>query len=375
MKLSDRFLSKFFVFVIIFRIVMFVAYNSENFTRKFDPVYFGELYSQSQYVIGERSKGGIGDDGLYAFAGYYYVFARGDISSVNFEHPPLGKYLIGLSILIFGNQNVINLFYLALLLSGIYILAKYIGLSSPGSFISVLIVASDPLFLDHLLRSQLDLPFTLFFMGAVYFFVRGLKAPARFLYSNMLWGAAFATRFFPAFVFIFLLELVFVVRRKNSIKYFLLTSAIIPIIYLITHAMFFVYHPSFAEFLQHKRWMLSWFSGTVISIGNIWRSLMTGWYTNSSGVLRQSDHWWIVVPIVIVSSILSPFVKFISRSAVWYLYLLSTLILVYLTFLSNGDQKFVMPIYPILVVLSVRTLTYLYSIILIHAKRGRSRPH
>lgn len=361
--------------LLIFRLVSFVTFNSNAFTKRFDPKYYGELYSQSQYVIGERSKGGIGDDGLYAFAGYYYVFARGDVSSVNFEHPPLGKYLIGLSILLFGNQNVINIFYLVLLLLITYFLAKYIGLGRSGSLLSILVVALDPLFLDHLLRSQLDLPFTLFFISAVYFFVKGINSPSHFLLSNIFWGAAFSTRFFPALTIIYPLELVFVVRKNKDVKYYLLTSLTIPTIYLLSHFMFFVYHPSMIEFLQHKRWMLSWFSGAVLSMGNIWRSLMTGWYVSPSGILRQSDHWWIIVPIVIVSSILSPFVKYISRSSILFLYLLSILYLLYLTFLTNGDQKFAMPIYPILAVLSLRTLTTLYSIIFIHAKRARGRPH
>ena len=360
--------------IVTFHIFVFLLNNSIHFTNPFNPEYYGKLYSQSQYVVGSLSEGGIGDDGLYAFAGYYYLFGAGDVSSVNFEHPPLGKYLIGLSILLFGNQNIINIIYFVLLLVVTFHLAKAVGLGRFGSWICILVVGLDPLFLDHLLRSLLDLPFTLYFVSAVYFFLKGLKTTKYFLLSNILWGAAFSTRFFPAFVFVYLLELTYIVWLKKSVKQFLYTSLTIPVVYLLTHIMFFVYHPSFVEFLRHKRWMLSWFSGSVSIAGNIWRSLMSGWYINPSGLLRRSDHWWITVPVVVASAALSPLVKNLNSKSVLYLYLLSLLYIVNLTFLTNGDQKFVMPIYPILAVLSLRTLTSLYSIIRMHADRIRSSP-
>lgn len=80
-------------------------------------------------MVGSGSKG-IGDDGLYAFAGYYYLFQGGDVSAVNFEHPPLGKYLIGVSIFLFGNENVINIIYFALILIITYKIGQLVHL--PG---------------------------------------------------------------------------------------------------------------------------------------------------------------------------------------------------------------------------------------------------
>jgi len=374
-------------FLIAIRVLSLIVVYRTYFTTRFDPQYYGDLYSQSQYVIGERSVGGIGDDGLYAFAGYYYLFKGGDVSSVNFEHPPLGKYLIGLSIFLFGNQNVINLLYFFLLLIITYKIAKLIRLGTIGSWFSILLVGIDPLFLDHLIRSQLDLPFTLFFTGAVYFFMKSFKAPRNFLYSNLLWGAAFSTRFFPVFIFIYIIELLFVVHTDSStsgessrppprcLRAFLYSSLAIPVIYMLTHIMFFVYHPSVTEFLRHKRWMLSWFSGTVIVVGNIWRTIVTGWYIDPTGFLRVSTHWWIVIPFTVVFAIISPLVKRFKNTLIVYVYLQIILYLFYLTFLTNGDLKFMMPIYPLLVVVAIRSLTELYSIIRVHATRGRSSPH
>src|SRR3990167_7825817 len=149
-------------------LINFWHINLERLKRPFDPDYFSGLYSTSQYVLGEKSKGGIGDDGLYAFAGYYYFFQQGDVSAVNFEHPPLGKYLIGLSIYLFDNELFINLVYFMLLLIVTYKTGR-LYLDKSAALLPLCILLVDPLFLDHVIRSQLDLPFTLFFVSAVYF--------------------------------------------------------------------------------------------------------------------------------------------------------------------------------------------------------------
>src|SRR3989344_4258098 len=90
LSMLNKYLFWFLIFIIIAKLSLFIFTHQQYFLRPFDADYFGKLYSESQYVIGERSVGGIGDDGLYAFAGYYYLFDRGDVSAVNFEHPPLG---------------------------------------------------------------------------------------------------------------------------------------------------------------------------------------------------------------------------------------------------------------------------------------------
>src|SRR3990167_9345765 len=135
-------------------LINFWHINLERLKRPFDPDYFSGLYSTSQYVLGEKSKGGIGDDGLYAFAGYYYFFQAGDVSSVNFEHPPLGKYLIGLSIFLFNNEIAIGIIYFLLLLFVTYQLGR-LFIDKFQALIPPALLVFDPLFLDHTIRSQL----------------------------------------------------------------------------------------------------------------------------------------------------------------------------------------------------------------------------
>lgn len=352
------------VFIII-GLSEFIVSRKSYFLRKFDPVSLGELYTNSQYVIGDRSIGGIGDDGLYAFAGYYYFFQNGDISSVNFEHPPLGKYLIGLSIYLFHNENVINIVYFVLLMITTYSLALKLTKNEIISILSVFILSINPLLLDHLIRSQLDLPFTLFFVLAFYYFLRSLEKHKLIFVSTFFWGLAFSTRFFPALIPIEVFFLYFIVRyERNMLRSYLVSLLIIPVIYLLTHVSFFIYHPSIHEFIRHKIWMLSWYRGSPILTGNIWRNIFTGEYIDPAGKLVVNEHWNLRLPVIITLSLIHFWQKkAVKQLPVRIAYYLNLLFLLYVTFYTTGVQKYIMPVYPITCILAVRSLPLFWCII------------
>lgn len=364
-------LIKFIFIAIIIRLAIYIVINQNFFLRKFDLAYISDTYSKSQYVLGPASKNGIGDDGLYTFAGYYYLFQKGDVSSVNFEHPPLGKYLIGLSLLIFNNENLINIIYFVILLIITYRLGQILLKDNLLSLISSGILATDPLFLDNLIRSLLDLPFTLFSTLAIYFFILGLQKPKYNYLSMLFWGAAFSTRFFPfmIIIFCFLLAVTFLYKRAN-LRIFLLSSLLIPIIYLITHISFFVYHPSLIEFLRHKKWMLSWFSGSKRIVGNIWINIFTGYYRNTTDKLVRNEYWFITIPMVVTLALLQIRRLKLKDIGMLIIYGICLFYLIYLTFLTDGVAKFLMPIYPLLCILAVGNLHIFYSIIVAWKKKN-----
>lgn len=345
---------------IVIKILIYILSHNNYFVRRFDPQFFGKLYSESQYVKGQLSEGGIGDDGLYAFAGYYYLFQGGDITSVNFEHPPLGKYLIGLSILLFNNENLINLIYFTLLLLLSYKLGRLILHDQLFSILAVLIISADPLILDHLLRSLLDLPFTLFFTAAVYFFLLSIKRVNYIFISQLFWGMAFSTRFFPSLViiyaFLFLLQFFY---HKKSLLLFCYSSLLIPLVYLVSHTSFFFYHPSIIEFLRHKKWMLSWFAGSTVVIGNIWQNIFIGQYIDSTGKIQINQYWTPILPISLTLAITRIRKNLIRKDKIYIMviYGISMLYLLYLTFLTGGLQKFFMPIYPLIVILALSNIS------------------
>ncbi|MBI2617165.1 hypothetical protein HYW55_03475 [Candidatus Gottesmanbacteria bacterium] len=349
----------------IFWIVLLIYFGRSTFLRTFDYAYYGKIYSESQYILGPLSRRGIGDDGLYAYAGYYYLLKKGDISSVNFEHPPLGKYLIGVSIALFENERVINIFYFGGLLIVTYELGVILLKNRILASFAPAILSFDSLFTNQLFYSLLDLPFALFFVLAVVTVLKGQENRSWFLVSNIAWGVAFSIRFFPSFVPIYCYILFWLYFNKSIQKKIFYQSAVfIPGIYLLTHIAFFFYHPSFFEFMKHKIWMLSWFTGTTIYFGNIWRNIFTGFYFDPSGVFVANTHWNIILPVIFVLALASfKFQLTFWQSKKGFVYGLCLLYLLYVTFLTNGLQKFIMPVYPLIIVLALGTVEDLHSII------------
>lgn len=361
-----NFLWKLIPALISLQLFIYLLVNNWFFLRRFDPSYYTQLYSKSQYVLGPASKGGIGDDGLYTFAGYYYLFQKGDVSAVNFEHPPAGKYLIGLSIFLFQNENLINIIYYVLLLIITYRLGKTVVKNDLLSLAAAGFVSSNLLILDNLKRSLLDLPFTLFFTLAVYFFTKAMRKPKYYFLSMLFWGLTFSTRFFPSFIliYLFLLVIVFLYKRQN-IKVFFFSSILVPLIYLLFHLSFFIYHPSFIEFLRHKKWMLNWFSGTVSITGNIWLNIFSGYYFDSSKKLVRNEYWNIFIPLITFFSLLFNKKYLLDKKNIEVKILSGIVIinLIYATFLTNGLEKFIMPVYPLLCILALSNISAWYSII------------
>src|SRR5688572_26338485 len=95
--------------------------NRALYTSRFDPVYWKDKYEQSQWKL-PLSVRTLGDDGLYLYEGYRIVHGE-DPTLLNAEVPPLGKYLIGASIVLFGNGHLYGFVILLLVLIAFYILA------------------------------------------------------------------------------------------------------------------------------------------------------------------------------------------------------------------------------------------------------------
>ena len=140
---------------------------------------------------------------------------------------------------------------------------------------------------------------------------------------------------------------------------------IIPMVYLIVHLSFFIYHPSVIEFLRHKKWMLAWFTGTPVITGNILRNIFSGLYLDSTDKLTLNKLWTPLLPVVTVLALGSFRGRYFLKSMVSFIifYGINLIYLLYLVFLTNGLQKFIMPVYPILIILAIQNLKELYSII------------
>lgn len=114
-------------------------------------------YLHSQYNLnrGYEFWGNMHDDRLYAYAALEYV--RGtDPSELNFEHPPLGKYLLGWSYLATGRMMWVQVLAYLGLLAMSWLVAKEVGLKNEGAWLVVMLMSFDRLVSEHLQLLSLD---------------------------------------------------------------------------------------------------------------------------------------------------------------------------------------------------------------------------
>ncbi len=330
----------------------YVWINKDKYLEKYDHAKLGKIYSESQYVKGTLATSSIGDDGLFAVAGYYLLFQGGDPSQIHFESPPLGEYLIGLSILVFGNERVISLIYGVLLMLVTYKLTLLVSKNKLISTTTIFLLSSDKLFQQQLSMSLLDLPQSLFFILGLYVFIVGLKRNKIFIIlASLLFGVAFTIKFFPVLIFLIALFIFWIFKTDISkFKLFLLSLLVIPVIYLVSYSVYFYYHPSFIGFINFQKWVIIWRSGNPVKIGNIIFTFLIGryrsWWDSSWIVFRE---WTLVNPILLTSSIFLPLVvKNKKNSVLLYLYIIFIIFFMYVLIGTTGVAKYLLPVYPLM---------------------------
>lgn len=353
---SVTFLANFTLIAAILIFVSQIYAKREVFRRPYDHSFFSRIYSNSPYVQGQKATEGIGDDGLYAFSGYYYLMG-GDITQVNFENPPLGKYLIGLSILFLGNQNAINIFYAVAIMSVSYLLTLQVTNQRLLASLAILLMIIDPFFQSQILYSLLDLPLTTFFLWGLYFYLLATKRQAPFfLLASFFFGLAISAKFFPVFLMIQALLIIHIWRNHRSrIMIFLLSLTLIPVVYTTSHFNYFNTQHNLWEFLRYQKWILSWRMGNPIMPGNILTSLLIGRYRDwwGKGEWLSYQEWSPIIMILTIVSVLSPLLIKRKMHLFWLLYALEILILFYTAIGTVGYAKYILPVYPIFILLTL----------------------
>src|SRR5690348_11923929 len=91
----------FCLFVGLLQFVQILYFQRSFFTERYDATYWKDRFEHSQWEL-PLSQRIIGDDGIYAYAGYQMMHGV-SIDATNANKPPVGLYLISLSIALFGN--------------------------------------------------------------------------------------------------------------------------------------------------------------------------------------------------------------------------------------------------------------------------------
>jgi len=301
-----------FLFIFLLLYLSFVIYwNRALLFSRFDETYWKDKYEQSQWKL-PLSQRTIGDDGLYMYEGYRLI-RGGDPITLNAEVPPLGKYLIGICILLFGNAHVFGFLTTLFLIASTYVLSKIVFRQTLPALIIAVLLATDPLIINQTTLTMMDALQTLFLMLflTVLFQATSLTKNRRIVISalcGLLLGLFSETKvplLAPVLVMAGIVYLWKQTKHIRDIAMFLLCAFAG---YLLPYAGYFLHGYSFIDWLKLQKWMISFYSHGNISPtwGSSITTLIAGYYQNlfSHGWERAAE-WSPAWAVLLFSSLAS----------------------------------------------------------------------
>ena len=241
-------------------IVFFIYRCNDVFYVQFEPKILLEDYSVSIH------KGTIfSDDKLYAIAGWHYI--RGSPpDTINFEHPPLAKYFIGLSEIAFKNQALLGLVFSILTLFVVYLISKRILHVFPFTILPILILSLDKLHIQFSSFSMLDIYATFFTALAILLMIIN-KTKWKFPFLYITIGLALACKWITFFLIIMIPIYYLINRNWRNLKFYPLGLFMTVLTYSATYAVYFFAGSTIYDFIYLQLKILGFHQGMRIGMG------------------------------------------------------------------------------------------------------------
>lgn len=292
--------------IILIQAFQIIYFERNYFIEKYDVSYWKDRYEHSQYVL-PLSKRIIGDDGLFAYAGYRLI--NGDNPfSINVDKPPLGKYLIGISILIFKNPAYYALFFGIGCLVIFYGIAKYLLKDKILALTATVILFLDPLFFTQLWKSWIDVAQLFFLLANIFFILNSSLRRSKNLLFLIVGGFSLGlfAEIKPPILFpiIFVLETIFLYFKKLKKEYFFFILGIVLGIFL-PYLRYYQLNFDVLDVLRVHKFMASIYLQSQLQIHHlaVWQTLFFGRFPDIvNGLPTTVSEWWWLWPIATLFS-------------------------------------------------------------------------
>lgn len=278
-------------------------YTSFNYWERF-PV-LKKMYYDSVYA---NKKGKfIRDEYVYAFAAGSLLNGVSPIL-VNPEQPPLGKYLIALSIFLFNNENFFTLIAGIGSLVLLYLLSKQVFASSLLALLPVVFLSFESLYLNQLLITPLLDILQLFFLLSFFLLFNKAENTSKykiyFLLANCMLGGFISVKFFGLGITLIAAALFVLFLRSNLQKlgWYLITLLIAPVILLSMYLPVLWKGYPLQEFLGIQKWIFLYNQGHLTKFFTFFPLfLFNKWYSWWDTSIMSDDQWQITWPLSFIS--------------------------------------------------------------------------
>jgi hypothetical protein len=366
---NSKLLGKLIFFVLLMTVFLNVGltiyslrtkYFSTDYWQRF-PV-LEKTYLGSQYV-NKHPAGWIPDEAVNSYSGGKYIKGINPILIAS-DTPPLGRYLIGLSALLFSNENSIIMICAILSLVLMFVLSLQIFSSKFLALLPPLLFSFEPIFKNQLIYTPLlDIIQLVFLLSAFIFFNKALtsgKSMLYFLLTNFFVGLFISTKFFitgviveTAFYFVLLIK-----KDKKRLLELTLTVPIAVMTLLLSYLRVFSFGYTLNKFLGIQKWIFLYHKSQLVLPFSIWPLILFNkwyvWYGNKPVI---SDSQWIITwPIITVFTIFTTILSILRKIKISEnILVLIPWVILYFAFFSFGQisSRYFVILIPFLYIISL----------------------
>lgn len=303
---GKNYLFIFFFAVLFLQFFQLFYFNKAYFYKKYNYAYWKDRFEHSQWQL-PLSNRIIGDDGLFSYVGY--TLAKGeDPSKNNPETQPVGKYLIGYSIILFNNPIYYSLLMGFSSLILFFLLCERLFKNKINSLFATLVLFLDPLFFSQFWKAWVDIPQLFFLLLSLLAVTYLKKSEKRIIFFAALSGISlglFTQVKLPIlFPILFAIESFVFIKNKLKKEYFIYLICLFVGIF-IPYTQYFLLGNSLIDFIRLQKYIISFYykSELINHFGAVWQSLVIGNFINISGDgITKVSEWWILWPVSLLIS-------------------------------------------------------------------------
>lgn len=268
-----------------------------------------KVESQKSQILKSIRDQGVSDSFLYSYVGYKYVTGTNP-SLLNPEHPPLAKYLIGYSIMIFGNEHIlgIGMAFVTLLLVGI--ISYQISGSLLYAGLAFFLTSIFSLFTDQITHGpQLEL-YQLFFFLLVVHMLLMWKKRKKLLFciiAGIFFGMLLSIKTLLPFLLLFSVWLTISLGKRWKELFIIFFFGAIS--FCFTYFPFFEQGGTIKSFLGLQKYIITFYGNSHIPlfefVGNYLRLIFTGsWkFWDTARSVSFYSEWNILWPLIFIAGL------------------------------------------------------------------------